>query len=180
LAWQLGRSPHGVLAVKPCRYGFPQVILNHPLLSPEGAGSTGVDLEPMPTIYWLTCPFLVEKVSALESAGAVKRYERMIAEDAELAQAYFRAHEAYKNERVSLLSPEDLLLVREKGWHSLLRVGIAGISNPRRVKCLHAQLAHFLAGRENPIGQLVAQELPALFCPDTRCAKAFSAEQSPP
>lgn len=32
IAWQLGRSPRGALAVKPCPYGFSQVILNAPIL----------------------------------------------------------------------------------------------------------------------------------------------------
>ncbi len=174
LAWQLGRPPRGVLAVYPCPYGFPRVILNRPLLPSQG------DFEPMPTIFWLTCPFLVEEVSKLESAGAVKRYERMILESRELAEAYAQAHQAYKNERLSLLLPEELDLVRKKGLTSLLCTGIAGVSHPRRVKCLHAQLAHFLAGRENPIGQRVSQELSALFCPDVRCARALSAEQLSP
>lgn len=128
----------------------------------------------MPTIFWLTCPFLVEEISKLESAGAVKRCERMILADEKLAEAYAQAHEAYKKERLSLLLPKELELVREKGLTSLLHTGIAGVSNPRRVKCLHAQLAHFLAGRENPVGQRVSQELPALFCPDSRCANALS------
>ena len=167
LAWQLGRPPRGVLAVRPCPYGFPQVILNHPLLSAEKG-----DPEPMPTIFWLSCPFLVEEVAKLESAGAVKRYERLLAEDPEFLRAYVQAHEAYRAERLALLLPEELAWVQEKGYTALLTTGIAGIQNPRRVKCLHAQLAHFLAGRENPVGARVAQELPRLFCPPerVRCA----------
>ncbi|MCX7844576.1 MAG: DUF501 domain-containing protein [Candidatus Bipolaricaulota bacterium] len=168
LAWQLGRPPRGVLAVRPCPYGFPQVVLNHPLLPAEGA-----DPEPMPTIFWLSCPFLVAEVSKLESAGAVRRYERRIAEDAALAQAYARAHAAYRAERLALLSPAELAWVQEKGYTGLLTTGIAGIANFRRVKCLHAHLAHFLAGRENPVGEGVAAELPRLFCPPERvlCAQ---------
>ena len=173
LAWQLGRAARGVLAVKPCPYGFPQVVLNHPLL-PVCAGRE--ELEPMPTIFWLTCPFLAEEVSKLESASAVKRYERMLAEHEELARAYQRAHEAYRLERLSLLSPAEEALAQEKGYTTLLTAGIAGITNPRRVKCLHAQLAHFLAGRENPLGEKVAAELPHLFCPPHRvlCVQAVS------
>lgn len=160
---QLGRPPRGVLALKPCPYGFPQVILNHPLLPREEG-----DPEPMPTIFWLTCPFLVDEVSKRESAGAVRRFEEMLSRDEKLAQVYARAHEEYRRERLSLLSKEELAWIKERGYTGLLTAGIAGISNPRRVKCLHAQLAHFLAGRENPIGALLAQELPRLFCPPER------------
>lgn len=169
LTWQLGRPPRGVLAVKPCPYGFPQVILNHPLLPSEEG-----DPEPMPTIFWLTCPFLVDEISKLESAGAVKRYERVLPGDEELARAYARAHEAYRQERLSLLSSAELAWIKEKGYTLLLTTGIAGITNPQRVKCLHAQLAHFLAGRENPIGAKLATELPQLWCVPDRmiCAAA--------
>lgn len=215
IAWQLGRSPRGVLAVKPCPYGFPQVILNTPLLrlaspaslsgspvrdlkihdlsSPTGAsGSQGPSsfsgplppppegervrvrgketLEPMPTIFWLTCPFLVEEVSKLESAGGVKRYERLLETDAGLFEEYLAAHRAYREMRLSLLSPEELEYAKGKGLRSILDSGVAGLMNPKRVKCLHAQLAHFLATDQNPVGRLVAQELSALACPDQRCA----------
>lgn len=187
IAWQLGRSPRGVLAVKPCPYSFPQVILNAPLLrllsqaSPsfpavippleERARVRGEEnLEPMPTIFWLTCPFLVEEVSKLESAGGVKRYERLLETDGGLAEEYLSAHRAYREMRLSLLSPEELEYAKEKRLRSILQSGIAGITNPKRVKCLHAQLAHFLATGQNPVGRLVAQELPALACPDQRCA----------
>ncbi|MCS7240581.1 MAG: DUF501 domain-containing protein, partial [Candidatus Bipolaricaulota bacterium] len=103
-----------------------------------------------------------------------RRYERRIAEDAALAQAYARAHAAYRAERLALLSPAELAWVRKKGYTGLLITGIAGIFNFRRVKCLHAQLAHFLAGQENPIGKQIAQELPGLSCPDSRCARTVS------
>lgn len=163
LGWQLGRPPRGVLAVRPCPYGFPQVVLNQPLLPAEGA-----ELTPMPTTFWLTCPFLVAEVAELESAGAVKRYEDLLAQDQALAQEYLRAHEEHQRERFSLLSPAEVELIQEKGFSSLLGTGIAGLANPLRVKCLHAQLAHFLARGQNPIGKRVAAELPGLFCPPDR------------
>ena len=215
LAWQLGRPPRGVLAVKPCPYGFPQVILNAPFLRPAASASLSEDpvrapkihdlssptgapgpqgpssfpgalpsppkgervkvwgketLEPMPTIFWLTCPFLVEEVSKLESAGGVKRYERLLETDAGLFEEYLAAHRAYQEMRLSLLSPEELEYAKGKGLRSLLDSGVAGLMNPKRVKCLHAQLAHFLATGQNPVGRLVAQEFSALACPDQRCA----------
>ncbi len=163
LAGQLGRPPRGVLAVKPCPYGFPQVVLNHPLL-PSGEG----DPEPMPTLFWLSCPFLVVEVAKMESAGAVRRYEEWLSQDEALAQEYRRAQEEYKKERLSLLSPAELAWIKERGLSSLVEAGIAGLTNPNRVKCLHAQLAHFLVRGQNPIGKKVAAELPALFCPPDR------------
>lgn len=178
LSWQLGRPVRGVLAVKLCPYGFPQVILNRPLLPILGKGER--DLEPMPTIFWLTCPFLVEEVSKLESAGGVKRYERLLEANEELAREYLSAHRAYREMRLSLLSSKELEYAKGKGLRSILESGIAGIMNPKRVKCLHAQLAHFLATGQKPIGRLVAQELSALHCQDKRCGQALTLGAPPP
>jgi hypothetical protein len=90
--------------------------------------------------------------------------------DEGLLREYLAAHQAYREMRLSLLSPKEREYAKKKGLCSLLESGIAGITNPKRVKCLHAQLAHFLATGQNPIGRLVAQELAALACPDRRCA----------
>lgn len=165
---QLGRPARGVVAIaRDCPYGYPQVTVNHPLRR-DGEG-----FEVFPTLFWLTCPFLVEEVARLESAGWVKRLEARLREDAELAARYARAHDAYRRERLSLLSPEEERLLRERGAWDSVTTGVAGLRNPLRVKCLHAQLAHFLVRGENPIGELVTGLLPSLHCPPRRviCAR---------
>lgn len=163
IAWQLGRPPVGVLAVaRRCPYGYPQVILTHPL------HRQGEEFVVFPTLFWLSCPFLGAEVARLESAGAVKRFEGLLARDPDLAAAYARAHGAYREERLSLLSSEDREFLRaHRAWDSV-ETGIAGLRNPRRVKCLHAQLAHFLVRGENPIGEKTAAEIPHLECPPER------------
>ena len=163
---QLGRPARGVVAIaRHCPYGYPQVTVNHPL------HREGEAFEVFPTLFWLTCPFLVEEVARLESAGWVKRLEARLAEDPELAARYGRAHEGYRRERLALLSPAEREFLRARGAHGAVETGVAGLRNPRRVKCLHAQLAHFLARGDNPVGALVAQLLPALHCPpdSVRC-----------
>jgi hypothetical protein len=67
----------------------------------------------------------------------------------------------YARERWNLLTQRDQELVMErKGWKNALHenVGIAGIRNFGRVKCLHTHYAHYLATKDNIIGQWV-QEL---------------------
>ncbi|MCX7750589.1 MAG: DUF501 domain-containing protein [Candidatus Bipolaricaulota bacterium] len=163
VSWQLGRPPTGALAVAHrCPYGYPQVVLTHPLHRTDGG------FVVFPTLFWLTCPFLTAEVARLESAGAVKRYEARLAADPALAARYQAAHDAYRRERNSLLSPKDWEFLEEVGARDRLETGIAGLGNPTRVKCLHAQLAQFLARGENPIGEAVASELPRLFCPPER------------
>lgn len=168
IRWQLGRPPRGVVAIaRDCVHGFPQVTVNRPLLR----GGSG--FEPFPTLFWLTCPYLVREVGKLEARGLIKRFEERISRDASLREAYLRAHEDYRRERRSLLSAEDRALLGEVGAEGVMETGIAGLGNPLRVKCLHAQLAHYLARGSNPIGEEVARMLPALHCPDRLCDAAL-------
>lgn len=175
VAWQLGRPPTGALAVaRRCPYGYPQVVLTHPLHRTEEG------FVVFPTLFWLTCPFLVAEVARLESAGAVKRYEARLQADPDLAARYLAAHDAYRRERWALLTPEDREFLGRAGALERLETGIAGLGNPLRVKCLHAQLAQFLARGENPIGEAVAGELPRLFCPPERVLCAELKTEGPP
>ena len=163
VAWQLGRPARGVVAIaRTCPYGYPQVTVNHPLRR------EGDSFEVFPTLFWLTCPYLVEEVARLESAGWVKRLEARLREDPELAARYVRAHEAYRKERLSLLSQEARAFLKQKRAWTSVETGVAGLRNLRRVKCLHAQLAHFLARGDNPVGELVARLLPGLYCSPQR------------
>jgi len=174
-SWQLGRPARGVVAIaRTCPHGFPQVTVNHPLRC------EGDSFEVFPTLFWLTCPYLVEEVARLESAGWVKRLEARLEEDPELFAHYARAHEAYRKERLSLLSHKARAFLKEKGAWGAVETGVAGLRNPRRVKCLHAQLAHFLARGNNPIGEDVATLLPGLFCQDRRCKKKEGLSQAAP
>jgi hypothetical protein len=136
--------------------------VNHPLRREGGKFAV------FPTLFWLTCPFLVAEVARLEAGGGVGRYERLLGEDPELAREYLQAHVAYRRERIALLSQEERGFLRERGAWEAVTTGIGGLRNPRRVKCLHAQLAHFLARGENPIGERVAAELRGLYCPPER------------
>lgn len=68
-------------------------------------------------------------------------------------------HQRYAASRWELLTDRDRELVEAKGWVRPLKdVGIAGIRNFASVKCLHTHYAHYLATKDNLIGQWV-QEL---------------------
>lgn len=167
IRWQLGRYPRGVVAVaRDCPYGYPQVTVNYPLLR-EDSG-----FEVFPTLFWLTCPYLSREVGRIEARGVVKELEERLSHDEELLLEYLRAHEEYRRERISLLSPKDREFLREVGAWDSVETGIAGLRNPSRIKCLHAQLAHYLARGTNPIGRIVAGLLPSLHCPDRLCDRA--------
>lgn len=168
---QIGRPPTGAVAVAHrCPYGYPQVILTHPL------HRQGAEFVVFPTLFWLSCPYLTAEVARVESGGGVRRYEDLLAVQPDLVCRYAEAHESYRRERAALLSPEERGFLGKVGALDRLQTGIAGLSNRQRVKCLHAHLAHFLARGGNPIGESVAAELPALFCPPQRimCAEGVT------
>jgi hypothetical protein len=132
----LGREPSGAFEVAVrAPTGVPVVIRNFPLLD---------DGTPMPTRYWLVDRHLTGAVSRLESTGAVRVAERET-DPKEVA----RAHARYAQERDSALRPD------HKGPRPS-----GGVGGTRQgVKCLHAHLAWYLAGGDDPVGRWTAQQL---------------------
>jgi len=132
----LGRTPAGAFTVAVrAADGSPAVIANAPLLA---------DGTPMPTRYWLVDPGLRDAVSRLESTGGVRQAEAAV-DPHELAAS----HRRYALERDALL-PGDHTGPKPSG----------GVGGTRRgVKCLHAHLAWWLAGGDDPVGRWVAVQL---------------------
>jgi hypothetical protein len=131
----LGRPLKGRFAVVVRRLdGSPVVIENEPHLR---------DGTPMPTLYWLVDPALHDAVSRLEGDGGVHRYEDLVD-----PRGLQRAHDEYARRRLAATVRTDL--VQAAGGVGGTRVG---------VKCLHAHLAYFLVGADDPVGALVASAL---------------------
>jgi hypothetical protein len=132
----LGRKPSGAFeVVVRGEGGRPAVIANAPFL---------FDGTPMPTRYWLVDPTLREVVSRLESNGGVRQAEAAVPMD-RIAEA----HRRYERERDALI-PGDHLGPRPSG----------GVGGTRRgVKCLHAHLAWWLTGADDPIGEWTARSI---------------------
>ena len=132
----LGRVPSGAFTVAVRRTdGTPAVIENSPLLD---------DGRPMPTLYWLVDPTLREAVSRLEASGGVRRAAAAVPE-----VAVAQAHSLYAARRDGAL-PE--------GHEGPVPSG--GVGGTRRgVKCLHAHLAWYLAGGDDPVGRWTAHQL---------------------
>jgi hypothetical protein len=132
----LGRDPGGdFIVVVRDPDGAPMVIENEPFLR---------DGTPMPTRYWLVDPELRARVGRLEASGGVREAERDV-DGAALAEC----HRRYAAERDALIPPA-LAGPRPSG-------GVGGTREG--VKCLHAHLAWWLAGGDDPVGAWVAQRL---------------------
>jgi uncharacterized protein len=99
---------------------------------------------PFPTRNWLACRGLVEAIDRLEAAGGVRALERDPAMAGALADAQAR--------------------------HAALRDGalVGGVTDPGRVKCLHAHLAFALAEDGSPVGDWILERSGAAW-PDRCC-----------
>ncbi len=128
----IGRPLAGRCAVVVRRAdGGPVVIENEPNLR---------DGTPMPTLFWLVDRELHAAVSRLEGDGGVHRFEALV-DPGELAAA----HDDYARRRDAAIVQTGA--VAPTGGVGGTRVGI---------KCLHAHLANYLTGANDPVGALVA------------------------
>jgi hypothetical protein len=146
---QLGRVPRGVVAIAArCVCGRPLVVRTAPRLD---------DGTPFPTTYYLTCPPAVAAVSTLEAGGLMNAMSARLVEDAELAAAHRRAHDAYLADREALGHVDEI-------------AGISAGGMPSRVKCLHVLVGHALAAGPgvNPLGDEVLALVRESWRPD-RC-----------
>jgi hypothetical protein len=82
-------------------------------------------------------------VSRLEGSGGVHRFEELVDAD-----ALRRTHEEYAERRRRATVREDA--AQASGGVGGTRLG---------VKCLHAHLANYLVGADDPVGELVAKEV---------------------
>ena len=135
----LGRVPRGAceVAVRTID-GSPVVIKNATHLG---------DGTPMPTLYWLIGERERDAVSRLEAGGGVKTAE-LATDPAEVAEAHARY--AAERDAEAIATDESRSPHRPTG----------GVGGTRQgVKCLHAHLAWYLAGGEDPVGAWTAAQL---------------------
>jgi len=143
---QLGRPPRAFKrVVLRCPYGRPAVTEQAPY---DDNG------EPFPTMYYVTCRYLVASISRLEAAGGVERWSRAADEDAILHASLERAHEEQQR-----LRPE-------------LAGGIAGTrAGAGSLKCLHAHAAFALAHPTYELGRRILAEVEPIWPPDGCCTE---------
>jgi hypothetical protein len=116
--------------------------------------------EPFPTLYWLTDPILTPKITALEYEGGVRKAELFLRDTSEARAIFLDQHARYIHSRWATAAYNEQELVIAKGYErKLSKVGIGGVADFFRVKCLHLHVAHFLATQDNVIGKWVLDQV---------------------
>jgi len=151
VAAQLKRQPRDPWRVSSeCRWGYPTTIASPSRLA---------DGTPFPNLVWLTCPYLTERISALESSGSIAEYAELAASDEGLAEALQATDARLREARKVESGGEDVCA----------EVGLAGQRDPLGVKCLHAHAALELVNLGDPIGREVLA-LVGCQCSTRRCS----------
>lgn len=145
--FQLDRPPRGNWWPRVfCPYGFPMAIETEPFLE---------DGTPFPTLFWLTCPYLKEEISRIESSPVKTNIIKEVRQD--------RVASAEELESESLYSE----YLKRQGLKRELYVG--GSRSPLTFKCIHALIAWYLVSHRGVAARLVLAELESTYCEDKRC-----------
>ncbi len=143
---QLNRKVRSnVNVVAKCHFDLP-VVVDVPKNLDDGT--------PFPTMYWLTCPMYVKKVSTLESNGMVKDLDKQLVDNKKLNKLWRKRQKSYENER-------------NKKYKNLTNTispigGVGGTT--KSIKCLHSHLADELVSGENVIGKVVLESVGGCNC----------------
>ena len=133
---QVGRPMRGGFGVaRRCHLGVPMVIENDPMLA---------DGSPFPTLFWLTCPMLVKRVSRIEARGHMEEVNKRLGRDEGM-----RTRLIYAIERLRSRRDEHAVIVDS---------GAPPGGGPDKVKCLHSHVAQELSQGVNPVGAVTLAE----------------------
>ncbi len=144
---QLRRKPRGVIELSTrCKTSHPQVIKTKPIFNKE----------IFPTLYYLVCSNMIDKVSKLEAQSYIKELQEKIDSNQDFKDRFLVAQENYKRERNTLVENPSQLNESQK---EALKSGIGGVAKFDKIKCLHCHLAHYLATGFNVVGEEVANKV---------------------
>ncbi len=149
---QLEREPDNLSDVaKYCPFRRPAILLTSPFEEGQGV---------FPTIYWLSCPYLVKEVSKLEDRGLISDLTLKLKTDESFYQKMKKAHEIYARRRMNLLGQKKVEIIK-KISSDIIKVlkysGVGGIRDKNGIKCLHTHLADYMINGQNPAGEIVSE-----------------------
>lgn len=138
---------------KYCPFGYPAVITVNPFFKKVAA----------PTMYWLTCPYLIYRVDRLESeSNLISKLGKKLEKDIEFNNLMNKSHQRYAEKRSNLITKKQLEKAKSISndlFNTLLNSGVGGIKDKKGIKCLHTHLADYLVGETNPVGEIVFKKI---------------------
>ncbi len=169
IRWQIGReNVYAGGIIERCEYGYPRIIL----LNPEAGGGEW-NYEAVSNVFWLTCPYLNERIHGIEQDGYIEKIGKFIRRDNSLimrmesanAQIYF-LRKRVCNSRPDATFPEEMRRVMD--------AGVGGARDTSSLKCLHAHFCHSRICGDNVAGLVTARLLDdRLNCEEVRCRNAI-------
>eukprot|EP00760_Papus_ankaliazontas_P010687 PhM_4_TR14407/c0_g1_i1/m.107100 len=123
------------------------------------------------TAFWLSCPHVNRVVGHFERGGAVHYFTTMVHSTPWLSASYAQSHDEYLQtvhrhiDHVYPASSDETTSITASSVHSRFnevmktKFGNAGVCTPQGVKCLHAQVALYLAGGRNPIARIAVNHM---------------------
>ncbi|MGI6443202.1 MAG: DUF501 domain-containing protein [Synergistaceae bacterium] len=155
-----------VAVAKRCTFGYPQVLVCSPL-----------PLEKIlfPTVFWLTCPFLIKKCGRLESAKQISNLEEIFRSKPKEVEEWHKAYSSLREKLITIKpinSTSSTKKIPDKAMEYLLSKGVGGIDvkhAPFAVKCLHLQVATWLGMRKHPAAQWLNDKIGVLECAEAFC-----------
>lgn len=171
LKWQMGSKVVRICSIlERCLHGFPRIIM----LSPVKSELTGDQIyyESLSNILWLTCPYLNEKIHAIEDLGYISRISRFVSNNHQMKEKMSAAHSHFYYLRKRLyrdffkdLYPEKLI--------GLFNTGVGGVRDYTSLKCLHMHFSHYRIYDNNIAGYITQRVLAnTIDCRDKQCAHA--------
>lgn len=151
IEYQIARKAENLYGIaRYCPFHKPAVLITYPYDREKN--------RLYPTTYWLSCPYLVKKVSQIEDQGLVKELTAKYYNDPDFYQELKKAHRDYARRRIKLLKDTDIKALENKNVNIrqvIYKSGVGGIREDSGVKCLHTHLADFLVHADNPLGKYV-------------------------
>jgi hypothetical protein len=117
------------------------------------------DGTPFPTIFWLTCPFLKEEISRVESGD----------EKIAIFKELHKNNSFLEKEKQSELFFAEYL--RKRGFREVRYIG--GSKKPLTLKCLHAYMAWGLVSHNDEVATRTRGHLSSSYCDERRCEKYY-------
>ena len=142
----LGRRPRGLCEiVHRDQKGDPSVIRVASL----------VENKPFPTLFWLINKDLKKRLDRLEASGLIQELEDKIEHNPKMQEQLKEDNTRYISLRNEYMSNETKDKLKELNYYEhLQKIGIGGISNFSKVRCLHMQYAFHLVSK-NMIGSIL-------------------------